>query len=190
MIWTLFFSFLKIGCVSFGGGYAMIAIMRDTVLANGWLTEEEFLDFIAVSESTPGPFAINMSTFIGSSQAGILGAIMATLGVVLPSFIIILIISSIMRSLLKYEGVQAFLGGVRPCVIGLIVATSLTLLLSTLFGFRTIGDAFVFDYKPVVILAILFAAGFLFKKLFKKKVSPIIMILFSAGLGMLFYGIK
>ena len=86
----LFLHFLKIGAVSFGGGYGMISLIRETVLENGWLTENEFLSFIAVSESTPGPLAVNMATFIGSSQGGVAGSFFATLGVILPSFIIIL----------------------------------------------------------------------------------------------------
>ena len=86
----LFLTFLKIGAVSFGGGYGMIPLMREEVLLHSWIGEETFLNFIAVSESTPGPIAVNMATFIGSSQGGILGAFVATLGVVLPAFLIIL----------------------------------------------------------------------------------------------------
>ena len=88
----LFLIFLKIGFVSFGGGYGMISLIREDCLNYGWLTEDELLNFIAVAESTPGPIAVNMATFVGSSQGGILGAFLATLGVVLPSFIIILMI--------------------------------------------------------------------------------------------------
>ena len=83
---TLFWNFLMIGTLSFGGGYGMISLVREVVLGHGWLTESEFLSFIAVSESTPGPLAVNMATFIGSSQAGLPGALVATLGVVLPCF--------------------------------------------------------------------------------------------------------
>ena len=79
----LFLTFLKIGAVSFGGGYGMIALMREDCLRNGWLTEEELLNFIGIAESTPGPIAVNMATFVGASQYGILGALCATLGVVL-----------------------------------------------------------------------------------------------------------
>lgn len=82
----LFLNFLMIGALSFGGGYGMVSLVRERVLSNGWLTENEFLNFIAVSESTPGPLAVNMATFIGSTQGGILGSFVATLGVVLPSF--------------------------------------------------------------------------------------------------------
>ena len=86
----LFLNFLKIGVVSFGGGYGMIPLIQETVVTKGWLTQSEILNFIAVSESTPGPIAINMATFIGSSQGGFLGSFIATLGIVLPSFVIIL----------------------------------------------------------------------------------------------------
>ena len=88
----LFLTFFKLGIMTFGGGYAMIPLLTDEVLSQGWLTSDEILNFIAVSESTPGPIAINMATFIGASQYGFIGALLATLGVVLPSFIIILII--------------------------------------------------------------------------------------------------
>ena len=87
----LFLTFLKIGAFTFGGGYAMIPLIRESVLGYGWLSEEQILNFIAIAESTPGPIAVNMAAFVGASQAGILGALVATLGVVLPSFIIILL---------------------------------------------------------------------------------------------------
>ena len=108
-LFSLFFTFLEIGSVSFGGGYGMISLIREKVLSNGWLCESDFLNFIAVSESTPGPLAVNMATFIGSSQAGFAGALFATLGVVLPSFVIILVIAALIRNFLKYSGVQSFL---------------------------------------------------------------------------------
>lgn len=111
---TLFWNFLMIGTLSFGGGYGMISLVREVVLGHGWLTESEFLSFIAVSESTPGPLAVNMATFIGSSQAGLPGALVATLGVVLPSFVIILLVAAVLRSVLRYAGVQASAGRGAP----------------------------------------------------------------------------
>ena len=108
MLLKLFLTFLEIGAVSFGGGYGMISLIREKVLLHGWLSEAEFLSFIAVSESTPGPLAVNMATFIGSSQGGVLGALCATLGVILPSFFIILLIAALIHDLLKYAGVEAF----------------------------------------------------------------------------------
>ena len=135
----LFWNFLVIGAVSFGGGYGMISLVRETVLGHCWLTESEFLSFIAVSESTPGPLAVNMATFIGASQAGLAGSFVATVGVVLPSFVIILLIAAALHSLMKYAGVNAFLAGVRPCVVAMILATACTMGLSTLGGFTTLA---------------------------------------------------
>lgn len=186
---TLFLTFFKLGLFTFGGGYAMIPLIQEEVLANGWMTAEEVMNFIAVAESTPGPIAINMATFIGSTQAGILGAMVSTLGVVLPSFIIILLIASVIKGLLKFNGVQAFLKGIRPVVIGLIVATGVTMFLTVLLSFSVVGDAVVFDWRALVILLIVAVVSFVYKKFRKKTVSPILLIILSAALGMLLYGV-
>lgn len=184
----LFLTFLQIGAVSFGGGYGMISLIREKVLLHEWLTEEELLNIIAVSESTPGPIAVNIATFIGSAQGGILGSLLATLGVVLPSFIIILIIAALIKSLLKYKGVQAFLGGIRPCVVGLILATAITMLLSNLLSLEVLKSKIIPDVKGIIIFLIIAAVVILAKKIRKKPLSPIFLILISAGLGMAFYG--
>lgn len=184
----LFLTFLQIGAVSFGGGYGMISLIREKVLLHEWLTEEELLNIIAVSESTPGPIAVNIATFIGSAQGGILGSLLATLGVVLPSFIIILIIAALMKNLLKYKGVQAFLGGIRPCVVGLILATAVTMLLSNLLSLEVLKSKIIPDVKGIIIFLIIAAVVILAKKIRKKPLSPIFLILISAGLGMAFYG--
>lgn len=186
MLLKLFWVFFEVGAVSFGGGYAMISLIRQLVLANGWLTEAELLNMIAVAESTPGPIAVNMATFVGATQAGIPGALLATLGVVLPSFLIILLIAAVIKNFLKYRPVKAFMAGVRPCVVGLILATAATLFLSTLLGFT--GSGFAVDLRGLGILALLVLAAFGFQKWKHKKPSPILMILLSAGLGMIFYG--
>ena len=185
----LFLTFLQIGAFSFGGGYGMISLIREKVLMHGWLTEEEMLNMIAVAESTPGPIAINMATFVGSSQGGFLGAILATLGVVLPSFIIILIIATLIRNFMKYAGVKAFLSGIRPCVVGLILATAITMFMSTAIGFSGIGDTFAIDFNSIIIFAILILISIVAKLAFKKKPTPILMIFISAGLGMLMYAL-
>lgn len=185
----LFLTFLQIGAFSFGGGYGMISLIRERVLMYGWLTEEELLNMIAVAESTPGPIAVNMATFVGSAQGGFLGALLATLGVVLPSFIIILIITALIRNLLKYAGVKAFLNGIRPCVIGLILATAVTMLMSAAIGLSGIGDTLAIDFKGIIIFAILMAISTAAKLVRKKKPSPILMIVLSAGFGMLIYSI-
>lgn len=212
----LFFSFLMIGTVSFGGGYGMISLIRETVLSYGWLSEEEFLNFIAVSESTPGPLAVNMATFIGSSQGGILGSFLATLGVVMPSFFIILLIAALLKNFMKYAGVQAFLSGIRPCVVAMILSTAVTMGLGTLFSVRSVDDigsllnlglssgaaapyssatgslssgAVVPDYKGIFIFVFLIVLHVLWKHFRKKTISPILMLLLSAGLGMVVYGV-
>lgn len=183
---SLFLTFFKIGLVSFGGGYGMLSLMREETMGHGWLTEENFLNFVAVSESTPGPIAVNMATFVGSSQAGALGAICATLGVVLPSFIIILLIASVIKNLLRYKGVQAGLAGVRPVVVGLIIATAITLLASSALHFKVVGDAVSFDWITVATFSIIVAVSEAYKRIKKKKISPILLIGISAVLGIIF----
>ena len=185
----LFLTFLKVGAVSFGGGYGMISLIRDDCIANGWLTEEALLNFIAVAESTPGPIAVNMATIVGSSQGGILGAFLATLGVVIPSFIVILLIASVFTRLLKYAGVKATLGGIRPAIIALILGTAVTMLLSLVLGFKTVGNAIVFDYKALIILIVIASLSIIYKKWKRKAASPILLIVISGVLGMLLYGI-
>ncbi|MBR6806913.1 MAG: chromate transporter [Clostridia bacterium] len=183
----LFLTFLQIGAVSFGGGYAMISLIREKALLYGWLNENELLNMIAVAESTPGPIAVNMATYVGSSQAGVIGSVVATLGIVLPSFIIILIIASLIRNFLKYKTVKAFLSGVRPCVVGLILATAGIMFLSTILNFTNVGQYRVPDIKGLIIFAILLVTATIYGKLRKKKPSPILMILISAVLGAVMY---
>ena len=184
----LFLTFFKIGLVSFGGGYAMIPLVTDEALRYGF-SSEAVLNFIAVAESTPGPIAINMATFIGSTKAGILGAMLATLGVVLPSFIIILIISSVIKGLMQFGGVKAFLNGLRPVVVGLIVGTAITLLLTVILSIKNVYQLIVFDWKALVIFSAVALIGWSYKKLNKKAVSPILLIIISAVLGLLLYGL-
>ena len=187
----LFLTFLELGAVSFGGGYGMISLVREKVITNGWLTDGEFLNMIAVAESTPGPIAVNMATFVGSTQGGVLGAALATLGVVLPAFIIMLIIASLIRNLLKYKGVQAVLGGIRPAVVGLIIATASTMILSSVLGVSSITSGFSLPMpdlvKNVAIFGAVVGAANLYKKLTKKKISPILLILFSGVLGLILF---
>ena len=183
----LFLTFFEIGAFTFGGGYAMISLIREMTVAKGWLTEAELMNFIAVSESTPGPIAINMATFVGSSQGGFFGSVCATLGVVLPSFIVILLISILIRNILKYPAVQAVLGGVRPAVVGLILSTAGILFASTFLGFGSIGDTVSWDWIGLVIFALIAVVALVYKKIKKKKISPIVLIIISAILGGLMY---
>ena len=139
-----------------------------TRLADG----SEFLSFIAVSESTPGPLAINMATFIGASQGGFWGALCATLGVVLPSFVIILLVASVLQNLMKYAGVNAVLGGVRPCVVAMILATAINMALSTLLGFAGRSTDFVPDARSIAVFVLLWALHLLCRKRNGKAPSP------------------
>lgn len=184
----LFLTFFKIGAVSFGGGYAMIPLFTEEGLRYG-LTNSQIMNLIAVAESTPGPIAINMATFIGSSQGGILGAMLATLGVVLPSFIIILIIASVVQGLLKFAGVQGFLKGLRPVVVGLILATGITMVLSVVLSLGNVWGGINFDWKALVVFVIIATVYYLVKHFKKKTLSPILLILISAVLGVILYGL-
>ncbi len=183
----LFLTFLKIGAFSFGGGYGMIALIKDTCLANGWLTEDGLMNFIAVSESTPGPIAVNIATFVGASQGGAMGALCATTGVVLPSFIVIFIIAAFINNLTKYRPVKSVLGGIKPVLIGLIGATGITMLLNVIFGFVKVGGNLNFDCKSAVIMAVIVAIGLIYKRIKAKEFSPILMILISAILGIVLF---
>lgn len=179
----LFLGFLRVGCFTFGGGYAAIPLIRDVVLAYGWLTEDALTYMIAVSESTPGPIMVNLATYVGSSQAGMVGAMLATLAVVLPSFCIILLILVLLKNVIRHPYTQAVLGGMQPCVIGIILATGVNLTAKACFPQ---GSA---DLRAVIIAAVLSVTAFLFQKKLKKKLSPIRLILISAILGILLYGI-
>ena len=187
MLLKLFLVFFEIGAVSFGGGYGMVSLIREIVLSNGWMTEHEFMSFVAVTESTPGPIAVNMATFVGASQAGAPGALVATLGVVLPSFVIILVIAALLQNLLKYAGVNAFLSGVRPCVVAMILATALIMGLNALFGFTAIGGGFSVDVRALIVFLLLWGVHFLWRKTRGKNPSPIAMIALSAALGIVLW---
>lgn len=183
----LFLAFFQIGLFSFGGGYSMISIIREKCLANCWLTEDELMNFIAVSESTPGPIAVNMATFVGSSQGGLLGALCATLGVILPAFVIILIIASLVRNVMKYKGVNTVLKTVRPVVIGLIIGTGIMMLLNVIMNVSTVGDPVSVDWYSAIIFLTIVAVSLSYKRIAKRTPSPILLILISAIMGIILY---
>lgn len=185
----LFLIFLKIGMVSFGGGYGMISLIREDCLNYGWLTEDELLNFIAVAESTPGPIAVNMATFVGSAQGGILGAFLATLGVILPSFIIILFIVMFLDHILKYAGVRAILSAIRPVIVGLILATAFIMFFSLILNIKTIESRISLDWRALGVFIMVFAISLGYSKWKKKNVSPIVLIVLSGILGIILYGI-
>ena len=184
----LFLGFLKVGCFAFGGAYGAIPLIRDVVLSYGWLTDEALTYMIAVSESTPGPIMVNLATYVGSSQAGLPGAILATTAVVLPSFLIILLVMAILKNALKNKYVQAVLRGMKPCVIGIVLATGVYMILKNMV-LSVNGSSTVLDGEAIIITAGLFVIKYVYMKAKKKKLSPILLIVIAAILGMLLYAV-
>lgn len=175
----LFFYFFVIGLFTIGGGYAMIPMIEDVVVGKGWLTSAELLNFFAIAESTPGPFAVNTATLVGFKlipEAPILGAVATTLAVILPSFIIILIIASLLNNFLQKKGVRWALLGIKATVVGLIAAVVISLIRTNIFVDSSL------DIYALIILVIVFTISIFFK-----KVGPIPIILLSGFLGFIFY---
>lgn len=181
----LFFTFFKIGAFTFGGGYAMLPLIQKEVVSLGWMTNETILNFIAVSESTPGPFAINMSTYVGQAMGGqyglwgnLFGAFCATLGVVLPSFIIILLVAKFFEAFKESRYVKGCMAGLKPAVIGLIGSAIVTNGATVFFpaGISLSVFATVEFISAVVIFALALVLAL-------KKVHPILIVLVSAALG-------
>ena len=170
----LFWEFLKIGAFTFGGGYAMLPLIQRTVLKNNWITEKQLVDFIAVSESTPGPLAVNMSTYVGVRTAGIGGALAATFGVVLPSFLIILLLSGCYKKFQNSKIVRGAMTGLQPAVVALIAAALLSVI-GSVFDSKNL-----FSGDNLLSAAVVLIAGFL---CYKKK-HPIMIIGASALMGM------
>lgn len=172
MLWDLFFTFLKIGAFSFGGGYAMLPLIRQEVtISHQWLTETQFVDMLAISEMTPGPIAVNTATFVGHSQAGVLGGAIATLGVILPSFVIVSLMFFFISKFRENKLVDLFFRGLRVVVIGLIAA-----------GFLSVLQDMIVDVRAFLI------AIFIFWIVAFKRVHPVLAILIAAGLGLILYG--
>ena len=180
--WKLFWDFFRVSCFTFGGAYGAIPLIRDMVFANGWITEDRFAYMIAISESTPGPIMVNMATYIGSDQAGLLGSFLATAGVVLPAYLVILLIVCIMRNFIKNPYVQAVLRGLKPCVTGIVLATGVSMVI------RNILSGVELHIQAGIITLLLWAVMWLYPKITKKKLSPIALICASAVLGMIVYG--
>lgn len=187
MIWTLFYEFLKIGLFTFGGGYGMIPIIKETVISHGWMDEAQFLDMIGLSEVTPGPIAINMATYVGNQQAGFLGALVSTIGVVLPAFIIMLLIAIVLKRFMKAKGVQSVLSGIKPVAIALIASSGLILFSDILFPISVNnGTISVSINQTSIFIFLLIAFTFLTRRfIFQKKNNPIAVIVISAVIGLL-----
>ncbi len=178
----LVIGFLKVGLFAFGGGYAAIPLIRDVVLSYGWIEDEMLTCMIAVSESTPGPIMVNMATYVGSSQAGLPGALTATTAVVLPSFLITLLITALLKKVLTNPYVQAVLRGLKPCVIGIILAVGVNMIRHHCFGSP---DVFSADTKAILMTVFLGTLYFGSRRILKKGISPIGLIAISALTGIM-----
>ncbi len=176
--WQLFWTFFKIGAFTFGGGYAMLPLIEEEVMSHGWMSMQELINFVAVSESTPGPFAVNISTYVGTETAGILGAVVASLGVVLPSFLIILIIARCFFAFKENKVVKGAMHGLRPAVVGLITAAALGVGKTAFFAHGVSYEAM----KPVSFgVSVGLFALVMFAQ--RKKVHPIAIIVLCAAVG-------
>ena len=176
----LFWTFLTIGAFTFGGGYAMLPLIQQEVAAR-WgsrISEEMLINFVAVSESTPGPFAINMATYVGAEMGGVFGSVCATLGVVVPSFVIILVVAKCYDQFRQNKIVKGCMSGLKPAVVGLIGNAVLNVLMTVFFpaGLSLAVFSDVAFYIYAAIFAVMLVLAF-------KKVHPIIIICISAVLG-------
>ncbi|MCR5040669.1 MAG: chromate transporter [Clostridia bacterium] len=176
----LFLEFLKIGAFTFGGGYAAVPLIRETVLSNGWMDDAMLSDMIAVSESTPGPIMVNMATYIGSSQGGLPGAAIATAAVVLPAFLFVLVLMKVMKRAMTNAGFRSAMGTLKPCIAGIILSTGAFMALKNVIG---PVQAPVPDIKALILTAFLAVVWFASKKLFKNGISPILLIVIAGAAG-------
>lgn len=174
----LFLIFLKIGAFTFGGGYSMIAMIQYEAEQHGWLSQSELVDFVALSESTPGPLAVNMATFVGMKTGGVLGAVLATLGVILPSFVTILIIAKCYERFKSSRAVGSVMSGLKPAVVGMIGTALLSVGRTVFFPGGLQADRFTQASFWVFLGIFAVSAVLVFK-----KVNPIKIILLSAAVG-------
>jgi chromate transporter len=167
----VFITFFKIGLFSFGGGYAMLPmIQQEVVEINNWVSDTEFIDIVAISQITPGPIAINSATYIGFKTAGVLGSTVATLGVVMPSIIIMIIISRFFIKFKNNKYVEYAFLGLRPATVGLVAAAAILVA----------GESFI-DYKSVILFIGAFFASY------KYKADPILLTVIAGILGYILY---
>ena len=176
----LFLTFLKLGAFTFGGGAAMMPFIQEEAVAKWGFTAEEIINFIAISESTPGPFAVNIATFVGAEKGGFFGSVCATLGLVLPSFIIILIIARCYEKFKTNKIVAGAMTGLRPASVGLIAAATVSIGMEVLFSS---GFSFASMLSYEFIAAFVIFVAMLLICLFVKKFNPIYVILITAVLG-------
>lgn len=182
---NLFLSFLQIGLFSIGGGYAALPLIKEQIVdINGWLTITEFIDLVTIAEMTPGPIAINAASFVGNQIAGIMGSIASTLGCVLPSFVIVLILAKIYFRYKKLKIVNGILEGIRPVVVALIGSAGIAIITLAFWGDKGISSN-ISDINLVAV--IMFLVGLFILR--KYKPNPIFIIMGSGLLGMILYSI-
>lgn len=185
----LFLTFFRIGLFTFGGGYGMIPLVQQEALNHGWMDAAALYRFIGVCESTPGPIAVNMATFIGTEQAGILGSACATLGVVLPALVIMLLIAAVLRGFRQNRFVRAAMAGICPVVAGMIAATGLWAALRCLLPGLPSGVPAV-DFRQALLAGLVCLGAYIWHRALKRPFSPILLILYSAACGLAVYGIR
>ncbi len=185
----LFWTFFKIGLFTIGGGQAMIPMITTDLVDVGAVSLEEVMNFIAIAESTPGPFAINIATYVGMKMSGVVGAIAATAGVVLPSVIIILIVAKLLTGFMKKKAVGEVFSGVRSTVTGLLLSVFCTLLFSVLLGVNDILSVGSVSPDPIGIAIFAAVCPLAFIKIKGKKLHPFFFIIICAALGVLCYGL-
>lgn len=198
----LYWEFFKVGLFTFGGGYGAIPLIRDAITANPWMgvDGDMFSYIIGVAESTPGPIMINTATYVGTVAGGsgisaAFGAFCATLGAATPSFIIILLIASLLKDFMEKKGTRTVLDTIKPCVVGIILSTGVYFLLSGLVPYINtvvsdgLTEKLVPELRTVIMFAIVFAVRSLWRFWKKKPISPILSIAVAAVFGMIVYGV-
>ena len=197
----LFWEYFQIGLFTIGGGYAMLPMVQQIVERNGWMTQVELIGFVGIAESTPGPFAVNLATFVGMEVGkttslgvfgGFLGAFLATLGVVLPSFVILIIITKLFMKFKQNRYVDGAMKGIRPVVVGLILSAVFTVAFAVIFPLLQFdnlsSEGFSeFNYVSLIMFAVLMTLSRI--KFGKKRMHPILLIVLSAALGLVLFGV-
>ena len=185
----LFFEFFKTGLFAVGGGMATVPFMYDIADRTGWFTHELLADMIAISESTPGPIGVNMATYVGYITAGPVGSVVATLGLITPEIIVILLIARAMKAFRDHPLVDAGFYGLRPCSLGMIAAAGMLVVRITLLHTGLIGTGAgllqLINFKAVALAAVLIVCTRFVKKL--KGLHPVVFILASAAVGIVFH---
>ena len=185
ILFELFLGFLWIGCFSFGGAYGAIPLIREVVLSYGWIEEEKLSYMIAVSESTPGPIMVNLATYIGSVKAGVPGATIATAAVILPAFLTVIVLMTLLKKQIGNGAFHAALGSLKACVTGIVLATGAYMILINCIG--SVNN-FSVDYTAIIMTVSLGAVYFVSKKIIRNGISPIILICIAGIAGIFVFG--